>query len=834
LISREKELKNSTFFKEIKQVVSDLEKRVPTKEKDNTKFYAFQHADEDVKIFEFIAEYLSKKEFADWVDARLTNKKSFIEKLVAFIANVIFGKKILESAIFDYIENRFEFIPMSKNEYREVLMNEVSSFVNTEVPVIKDEYKGKLIFVMSGLGKSYITDNKNIFDTDELLSTILNVPVSKVASTLRDYSSEQRKSVYKTLQEKVDSLTKKGKTVLTANVNLLKNSNYVFGSDNLTRLKKSVESTDRDNPYTDSTYLKSVLDRLKLEPTVVYLSDDNYISDILLKNPKEYKRKQTDDYKAYNEGKRKISKVNEELDAKLLAYVKQFGVTVVEMESFKERFGVDAIGATDVIQKLIFINSSKKNYDTVSEEVSHMIVMLMGESPEIKILLSNIESWSEYKSIYDKYFPIYKNEKKVKVEAIGQLVSKAIQMEYSSSNPIEKTLFEKIKEWLLKFIGKYKDLSKYEYFPLAQQIASNILSGDESFIRKNESRKISDLDYDKSLNNTPLAKYVFDMVAENFPMAKLTGSLALSKQVNVERFSNMPIHDLDYVISSSYSSPELLNKILDLDNKPNIIKIHDGITNSDFTTYSYLIAPEGYTLNNKKNTSRLSFENLEGFDKTGRKLSTLELSENTIPVDFFYNNKDKYNDTLESLSAWQNIFTGKLGLSKTENEVLFQRQKDLSDYIKLNPTSYQNPIPENLYFSVEDSIKSDLKKIISKFGKKFGKNQTIIDPNADYGSLIKSIASINSEYPVKVVELYKAPDGTDRVRLIKDNLEKAAFKVKEEEISSTKKENEIEIQKENTSRMVDSIPELSYLSDDEKFEAERLLQSGQFNVYCGL
>jgi len=239
-------------------------------------------------------------------------------------------------------------------------------------------------------------------------------------------------------------------------------------------------------------------------------------------------------------------------------------------------------------------------------------------------------------------------------------------------------------------------------------------------------------------------------------------------------------------------------------------------------------------LNNKKNTSRLSFENLEGFDKTGRKLSTLELSENTIPVDFFYNNKDKYNDTLESLSAWQNIFTGKLGLSKTENEVLFQRQKDLSDYIKLNPTSYQNPIPENLYFSVEDSIKSDLKKIISKFGKKFGKNQTIIDPNADYGSLIKSIASINSEYPVKVVELYKAPDGTDRVRLIKDNLEKAAFKVKEEEISSTKKENEIEIQKENTSRMVDSIPELSYLSDDEKFEAERLLQSGQFNVYCGL
>jgi len=246
--------------------------------------------------------------------------------------------------------------------------------------------------------------------------------------------------------------------------------------------------------------------------------------------------------------------ITTKLDKFLISYIKNFGVSTFVINNFKERFGLDSSGAVDVIQKVIFLNKNKMTSETIREEVSHMVVMLMGESPEIKTLLSNIESWDEYKSIYNKYFPIYKNEKKVKVEAIGQLVSKAIQMEYASNNPIEKTLFEKIKEWLLKFIGKYKDLSKYEYFPLAQQIASNVLSGDESFIRKNESRKISNLDYDKSLNNTPLAKYVFDMVAENFPMAKLTGSLALSKQVNIERFSNMPIHDLDYVISCFIST----------------------------------------------------------------------------------------------------------------------------------------------------------------------------------------------------------------------------------------------------------------------------------------
>jgi len=426
LISREKELKSSTFFKEIKQVVSDLEKRVPTKEKDNTKFYAFQHADEDVKIFEFIAEYLSKKEFADWVDARLTNKKSFIEKLVAFIANVIFGKKILESAIFDYIENRFEFIPMSKNEYREVLMNEVSSNMS-------------------------------------------NINFRK------------------------------------PNITLLPNGN----------LKIIAFRTDKSSSTSKGQYQRG---------KGLYLS---------------------------------------------------------------------------------------LNEPYPGEEIY------------------------------------------------------TVEIEISPESLLDRKLG----------LGKISE---------------------DYFINEKNKRK------DKRLDTLHEFKQSLGIKAE---IASIDGAL----------LNELVLYDMNLINSA-------------------------------------LISKKPYTLQ----------QDIEGFKR-------------------FVNR--------ESVSSFVNT---------------------------------------------EDSIKSDLKKIISKFGKKFGKNQTIIDPNADYGSLIKSIASINSEYPVKVVELYKAPDGTDRVRLIKDNLEKAAFKVKEEEISSTKKENEIEIQKENTSRMVDSIPELSYLSDDEKFEAERLLQSGQFNVYCGL
>lgn len=446
LISREKELKSSTFFKEIKQVVSDLEKRVPTKEKDNTKFYAFQHTDEDVKIFEFIAEYLSKKEFADWVDARLTNKKSFIEKLVAFIANVIFGKKILESAIFDYIENRFEFIPMSKNEYREVLMNEVSSFTNQSV------------------------------------------------------------------KEGVD---------------------FVF--------EQNPELQSIGNKQLYSRYLDSIFPTSKVKDIVYHGSNNSNLQFIGFEDESnnEFNLDSMNSFGYYFQGN-------------------HFGT----LKAAKDRRDVF------IYPVILNINTIKATKD-----------------------VGNDMNWQEE---------------------------------------------------ILK-------AKKHE---------------NDGLIYKN---KVEDINSNS---------YVV--------------------------FSPKQIHILG------------------------------------------------------------SQQDIEGFRK--------------------YVN-------IESVSSFVNT---------------------------------------------EDSIKSDLKKIISKFGKKFGKNQTIIDPNADYGSLMKSIASINLEYPVKVVELYKAPDGTDRVRLIKDNLEKAAFKVKEEEISSIKKENEIEIQKENTSRMVDSIPELSYLSDDEKFEAERLLQSGQFNVYCGL
>ena len=131
-----------------------------------------------------------------------------------------------------------------------------------------------------------------------------------------------------------------------------------------------------------------------------------------------------------------------ELDKYLLDFMKPFGVKTKEFEELKSKLGVDALGATDVLNKLIWYTKNR-NAETIPEEVGHMAVMLMGEKhPDVNELLSNIKNWSEYNSVYEKYMPIYKDEEKVKIEAIGKLIAKSLVKNYKDqrSEPLNPNI----------------------------------------------------------------------------------------------------------------------------------------------------------------------------------------------------------------------------------------------------------------------------------------------------------------------------------------------------------------------------------------------------------
>jgi hypothetical protein len=121
-----------------------------------------------------------------------------------------------------------------------------------------------------------------------------------------------------------------------------------------------------------------------------------------------------------------IKEADNKLDTKLLKFVSLYGVQVKEIDNFKKKFGINALAVTDALNKIIYYSKNKK-LDTISEEVSHVVVMLMGqENTLINDLINNIKDWSKYQDIYNEYILIYNNEKQVKIEAIGKLIAECL------------------------------------------------------------------------------------------------------------------------------------------------------------------------------------------------------------------------------------------------------------------------------------------------------------------------------------------------------------------------------------------------------------------------
>lgn len=382
--------------------------------------------------------------------------------------------------------------------------------------------------------------------------------------------------------------------------------------------------------------------------------------------------------RTYNEETKKGAL--KELDTYLLDFISKFGVKSEELDSLKERLGVDALGATDVLNKLIYYIKNRDE-ETVPEEVGHMITMLMGETnPIIKELLNEIESWGEFQSIKDKYSSIYNNKKKVKIEAIGQLISKALVKTYKA-NGLDETLLNRLLRYLDDLVDKLKEWIGFDSssLKLADKIAVNVLLGNTDFIG-NLTPKYDKLDYTKAVENNPHAKDIIEKFGKQFNN-KLVGSLAIAGQgESIYRDSNDPIHDLDFIVDNKQIMKSMNNLLEEYD----AVSIHNGLENDNYTTISYYIPIKGYTVKvTKRDPSGYSRE-IELYNEEGEQVK--QTSQNVIMVDFFVYHNRHSEKSLDGFSSWMDIYKGKMGLSPLgREERMFKRPKDQNDYLLLNP-----------------------------------------------------------------------------------------------------------------------------------------------------
>lgn len=138
-----------------------------------------------------------------------------------------------------------------------------------------------------------------------------------------------------------------------------------------------------------------------------------------------------------------------------------------------------------------------------------------------------------------------------------------------------------------------------------------------------------------------------------------------------------------------------------------------------------------------------------------------------------------------------------------------------------------NPITNNL-----QDLREDYAAVQNKFGNEFDEKDIQKNPEK-YADVLETIEAVNKNYGGNVLKILI--DGqTRRIKVDLKEMERLSKEAKKEKKNNTKKQNDAEFTAETKNRMVDTIPELQFLSEDEKRIAEDMLQSGEFQIFCGL
>lgn len=403
----------------------------------------------------------------------------------------------------------------------------------------------------------------------------------------------------------------------------------------------------------------------------------------------------------------KDDKAIAELDKFLLDFLKKFGVTSTEINNFKERFGVDALGATDILNKAIYY-ATNRNSETIPEEAGHMITMLMGKAhPDMLALMDNIEQWEGYQAVYDQYMPVYKSVNKVKFEAVGKLLAQSLVKNYQQYG-LNPSLLSRILKLIQSFLDKVGKLSTGRLMQqsdkLANKIANNILLGNEGYITSLKPVGVK-VDPQVALAGSEFAVKLIEDFTNPDVRASFGGSLAIALQGGtVYRKAGELIHDLDFQLNEGDKQFEELIKPLLIEK--NAQYLHYGIDHETYETKSFIVPAEGLFISNVVRNNRGKVIRFDLTNAFGERVAK-QPSVNYMIVDFFVQKNPNASKATKYVSI-EDTFVGKLLLSSQADEVLFSRPKDQSDYIY-----YEGPMSENpssmLYFQLKNETENNTK-----------------------------------------------------------------------------------------------------------------------------
>lgn len=572
----------------------------------------------------------------------------------------------------------------------------------------------KVVFGHPTIGKSFLKkrgEDKFITLDDDYANEVNSfVDANRGSETRQEYKGRKPKEYNEFMLNLYDRLKvqaqREGKILFVSNTNILKERMSDF--DKVITIPKTEfkrRFDERGATYGFEDWKSDIDATIAKVPTNKIITTTGYLADLFRGSKQDI-----EGFKNWVNGRNNqiqyqleselINPAIEELDNYLLDFLKGFNVKTKQFEELKSRLGVNALGATDVLNKLIWYVKNR-NEETLPEESAHMLVALMGENhPDIKELLTNITNWSEYSNIKKEYLPIYKDENKVKIEAVGKLIAKSLVKNYKA-NGLDKNKLQKALQNILDFIENILDSLNFSniFFyneNVADHIAINVLSGNKDYIYKIKNTN-PNLNALKEIENNPNAKQIINTFSSN--NVKMTGSLAIAGTENIRRPEGQGIHDIDFKVKSfEVFNKEVLPKIPE-----NAVPAHYGWHKKTYSTFAYFIPSEGHrieVIERKDDFSNGWITKYKLYNENGKQVEITQ--QNIISVDFFVykeeSSKKDFDFSSEFIPA-SLVYEGKMSLGGKSNPYFFSRDKDQEDYVLRNPKSFV-PFEKHIYYQL--------------------------------------------------------------------------------------------------------------------------------------
>lgn len=542
---------------------------------------------------------------------------------------------------------------------------------------LKKEYRNKLIFAQSGSGKTSIADNVDVIDSDFILASLLGVSTPLAVPAFRLLDAKERQVVSKKYREAILDTVRQGKTVLTANINLLDAADLIINIESVEDVNSRTNADSRSNQYVNDKHQresqKKIQEYIKRGKQSVSLKKGQYLSDVVLTNPS---------FNIIKEGVRSYDSV---LDV-VKDFMSNFGVTFDEFEGSGY--------SIDYLDKVIKGLSAGNLVDGAGELIAFMMQYNGREKSIIAKLAvdsGDIKSSEIYKDgkIVDSVYKRLNRDKYIKL--IGRSISKELQAEFDEikhgkSPRTHRSRFAElidiIKEFLSIVIINSKTIDELAKF--SKYVSYNILADNPSLITASLRKpgdeaagRVEKVNISKALSENP---YELDIIKKlSSKGIVLTGSAAMSTQISIYRPSENPLHDLDFATDGNMSREQLEALIKPLfDNLTHIRTIE----NESYTTETYLILDRPYIID--KEGAFGGFTNIRDAN-TGEILGNFIGSNLTLKdgvqgkfLDFFTKQNFKYKPFNYSFQG-SNILMADYRAAM-EAKLQYGRLKDLFDY----------------------------------------------------------------------------------------------------------------------------------------------------------